>query len=250
MARTATLGLTILFVLTSLTGCISEQPIENGIELVVESETTNGTLVQVYSEGEMISNSTLQIGFDFSKTSADNELVSFGVDPLDGRESIVVDAESETQVEVEFFYHGIYNVTAFAVDENGRQQNNSISIRIELRIEWTESNTNEPEILTFYPQPMNEGPYPTMIEVYSTVENPNLLEDIGGGSEPVQVTWNIIDELDDVCQKKTTQIQDGETEYWNTIHFNTFQVHDLSITVDDSQERVSIDQSVTILYQS
>ena len=89
-----------------------------------------------------------------------------------------------------------------------------------------------------------------MIEVYSTVENPNLLEDLGGGSEPVQVTWNIIDELDDVCQKKTTQIQDGETEYWNTIHFNTFQVHDLSITVDDSQERVSIDQSVTILYQS
>ena len=164
MGRTATLFLTFLFVLTSMTGCISEQPIENGIELVVESEATNGTLVQVYSEGELISNSTLKIGFDFSKTSADNTLVSFGIDPLDGREPIVVDAGSETEVEVEFFYHGIYNVTAFAVDENGRQQSNSISIRIELRIEWTESNTNEPEILTFYPQPMNGGPYPSMIE--------------------------------------------------------------------------------------
>ena len=85
----------------------------------------------MYSEGEMISNSTLQIGFDFSKTSADGKLISFGVDPLDGGEPIVVDAENETQVEVEFFYHGIYNVTAFAVDENGRQQNNSISIRID-----------------------------------------------------------------------------------------------------------------------
>lgn len=238
----------LFFMLPLMTGCIAEQEVVDTLELVVESDVENGTLVQVFNDGEKVSESTVVIEFDFSKSTSANELLTFGIDPSDGSVPITVDARNESRIEIEFFNHGVYNMTVFAIDDSGVEKNSYVSVRIELRIEWTESNTNEPQVLTFDPQPMNDGPSPTMIEVYSTIENPNLIEYLSGGNEPVQITWNIIDELDDVCQRKSTQIQDGESEYWNTIHFNTFQVHDLKITVDDSQERISVSQSVTILY--
>ena len=47
-----------------------------------------------------------------------------------------------------------------------------------------------------------------MIEFISVVENPSLIEDFEGG-QSVQITWNIVDEQNDICQKKTTEIAES-----------------------------------------
>jgi len=149
-----------------------------------------------------------------------------------------------------FDEHGIHNVTLFAIDDSGARQNESVSIRADLRIEWTESNTNNPIPLEFNPTPDNGGVHPIVIEVNSTVENPSLIDGIGGGGQTVQFSWNIVDELNDVCQSKSGQAEDGSEDTWNTVHFNTYLVHELRITPEDGQDYLNVFQTVSVVYSS
>mgnify|MGYP003684467623 CR=1 FL=1 len=242
----------VLFILlsSSLAGCLSEDSSEPKINLIVDSDKKSGTLVESYSDGELISTTNVSIDFDFSLTTADNNLLTFGIETMDGRSPIMVNASSNSIIRVDFYKHGIYNISAYSIDEENLQQKTTISIQIDLKIEWVESNTNNPKTLTFDPTPTNGGPNPVMIEINSVVENPSLIEDVETGGQSVQISWNIVDEQNDVCQKKTAQIADGDSDSWYTIHFNTFLIHELSIIYEDGQENINVNQSITILYDS
>ena len=237
----------ILLVCANLTGCLSDDEDNSDVKLVVDYDKNNGTIIESYSDGELVSTNLVSINFDFSKTTSSSKLVTFGIDLMDNTSAITVDAKSNSNVVVDFSKHGLYQVNAFVIDEDGYQKNTTIEVRIDLRIEWIESDTNNPTTLIFDPNPTNGGENPVMIEVYSVVENPSLVENIGGG-QSVQISWSIIDEHNDVCQKKSTQLGDGESDYWNTIHFNTYQVHELMISFDDGQDNINVNQSVSILY--
>jgi hypothetical protein len=240
----------LLLLSSSLAGCFSEDTPDSIISLVVDTGNEDWMLVESYSEGELISATNVSIDFDFSQTRADNKLITYGIDTMDGRSPVTTNAESNSIIIVEFNNHGVYNVSAYAIDENNLQQQITIMIKINLRIEWAESNTHEPKVLTFNPIPANGGPYPKMIEINSLVENPSLIEDVGSGGQSVQITWQIVDEFDDVCQKKKTQIEDGDAKNWYTIHFNTFLVHELMITYDEGQDNINVNQTIAILYDS
>jgi hypothetical protein len=112
-----------------------------------------------------------------------------------------------------------------------------------------EMNTNNPKSLVFDPTPRNGGEHPIMIELESTVENPEQIQDFGGG-QSVQITWNIIDENNDTCQRNSDQVSNGDSVTWTTIHFNTYLVHELLIEYDDGQEDININQSISIIYNS
>lgn len=243
-------ALVVLLLLGScLSGCLSESPSKASISLNVSADSYNGTLFESYADGEKISSTNLTVEFDFSLTSSSSQLVTFGLDTMDGREPVTINAMNDSLIQVEFFNHGIYDVTAFAIDEQNVQKNQTISIHVELSIDWVESNTYEPKALAFDPIPLNGGPNPSMIEVNSVVENPSLLEEFETGAQSVQITWNIVDEQNDVCQKKTTQIQDGDSGDWYTIHFNTYQAHQLTISYDDGQDSINVHHSLTLLYE-
>lgn len=242
----------ILFLLLAsiLSGCLSQTSEEPGIELELQYEATNGTVVESYSDGEHMSTSNVSLDFDFSQTTAKNGLATFGIDARDGRPPVTVDANTESVVTVEFSEHGIYNLSIYAIDNNNNQEKQYLSITIELRIEWVESNTKAPQTLVFDPTPSNEGQSPIMIEIYSVVENPSIIEGVGSSGQSVQFTWNIADELNDVCQSRSGQVDDGDEVVWNTIHFNTLQVHELRISYDDGQEDIRVNHSVSILYET
>ena len=87
-----------------------------------------------------------------------------------------------------------------------------------------------------------------MIDVFSRVENPSIISDFGGGGQSVQFTWQIIDRIEDVCQKKSSEVEDGESDEWETIHFNTYEDHELMITYDDGQDNINVEHYVTIMY--
>jgi len=237
-----------LFLTSSLAGCLSGGPSESTISLVVDTDTDNGTLVESYSNGEKVSTTNVFIDFNFSQTSANNKIITYGIDTMDGRTPLTIKANSNSTIRVEFSNHGIYNVSAYAIDENNFQKHITITIQIDLTIEWVELDTNDPMTLTFDPNPANGGPNPKMIEVNSLIENPSLIGNIGDGGQSVQITWNIVDEQNDVCQKKTTQIEDGDSDNWYTIHFNTFQVHELTITYDEGQDNINVNHSIAIIY--
>ena len=103
--------------------------------------------------------------------------------------------------------------------------------------------------MDFNPIPENAGEHPLMIEIESEVTNPSVLNDFSGG-QSVQFTWKITDENGDTCQSNSDQVNDGESVTWDTIHFNTKLIHDLSIDYEEGQDYISVNQSVSIIYNS
>lgn len=232
----------------SLAGCTSEESSDSTISLSVNHSADSGMIVESYSNGDMTSMSSTIIDFDFSSTTADLELTKFGLNLNDGTDSLEIDAANNSVISFEFLQHGWYNITAYAIDEDAGQAEATISIKIDLRIEWVEANTDQPQTLVFDPVPANGGASAQMIEVNSVVENPETFDEIISGGDSVGITWNIMDEVDDVCQKKSANIENGGSGVWDTLHFNTFQVHELSITFDDNQETINVEHIVSIIY--
>ena len=204
-------------------------------------------MVESYVDGQLTSLDPVTIVVDFSETKSEIPLKRFGIEFEGGREAIEIDAKSESSISVEFSTHGLYNLTAYAIDEDSNRASSTETIRIDLQINWVEEDTNSPEKMPFNPIPDNQGVHPSYIEVISTVENPSILEDFGGGRS-VDFTWKITDELDDTCQSYSEQVDDGESVTWNTIHFNTYLLHDLSVEYEEGQDSISVSHSVLIIY--
>ena len=194
--------------------------------------------------------SSMTSSFNFSDSTASNSLRTYGINPFDRREPITVDAASDSIVSIDFTNHGMYEISAFAIDSKGNTINQTITVRVDLRIDWTETDTNNPLSLPFNPEPNNQGQHPKMIEIISNVENPALIGSIGDSGQTVRLTWQLVDELDDICQSRNGQINDGDTMMWQTLYFNTYMLHELRILMDEGQDSVNVNQSVSVLYDN
>ena len=250
MGQMKPLFVVLIFSCATLSGCIFSSKDDSSIDLVVDYDSDNGTIVESYSQGDLISTTEVIISFDFSNTISAIDLATYLVDPMDGRDVFSIDAKSGSQIDVGFADHGIYDVVATAVDSNGYQISKTISIRIDLRIDWVELDTNNPTAVPFDPQPKNNGTHATMIEINSVVENPSLTGSLGDSGQTIQLTWYLMDELGDICQSRDGQASDGDSITWQTIYFNTFMEHEFRIELDDSQDAVNIEQSISILYEN
>ena len=241
--------LAILLMSSVLAGCTSNTQDELGLTLVVQYEKTNGTIVESHVDGELVSTTNVLLEFDFSNSRSGEELVTFGVDLMDGSSPITINPNDESAITIEFTNHGIYEIIAYAIDEKNQQESIAITIRIELIIQWSESNTYNPKPLSFNPIPDNGGAWPSSILIDSTVENPVLIENIGGGRE-VDFNWGLFDQQEEACQSRNGRVNEGDFVNWKTIHFNTFEIHELRINYDDGQDYINIEQSVSIQYNN
>lgn len=246
MGRINTIFVLALIACASLSGCLTNQKEDSKITIVVNADTNNATIIEAYNDGVLVSKSNVLVEFDFSQTTATNELSIFGVDKMDGSEIDEIAVEDGSKIKVNFTEHGKYEVTTYTIDEKNNRENFTITITIELRINWQESDTTNPLPLSFDPVPNNGGENPSMIEISSQIENPSLIEGISG--ENIQLTWQIVDELNDICQTRNGQVNDGETITWETLYFNTYLQHELRVILEDSQESVNVNQSVIIVY--
>ena len=82
-----------------------------------------------------------------------------------------------------------------------------------------------------------------------TVVSANILTEFGGGRD-VEITWNIIDETNDVCQKNSGVVANGEELTWETIHFNTYLEHEMVVIYEDGQDSINIHHSLLITYST
>jgi len=238
-----------LLICAPLAGCLESSEDESVFDLVVNYGSDNGMIIETYDDGDLVSIDPVVIVFDFSQTTSSSSLTTFGL-ALEGEVPLTLGASEGSSISYSFNEHGVHNVSVFAIDATGATQNQTVSITVDLRIEWSEEGTNDPMPLQFNPTPNNGGVHPLIIEINSTVENPSLIDGIGGGGQTVQFSWSIVDELDDTCQSKSGQAEDGSDDTWNTIHFNTYLVHELRIVPEDGQDFLNIQQSVTILYNT
>lgn len=230
-------------------GCIGSTQENNGLDLVVTYATTNGTVIESYEEGERVSISGVDLTFDFSQTSSDAMLVRFGVNFLDGTPGTTVEANEGTQVTVEFLEHGLHEIALFALDDNDQQVITTVVIRIELQMIWMESTTYEPLPMPLNALPQNGGVPPSAILIESEVENPELIENIGGG-QGVEITWGLIDDTNSACQRQEGSVDEGQTVSWNTVHFNTYEAHELTVLYEEGQDYLNIHQTVFLQYEA
>ncbi len=247
MARLRSILVLALLCGMTLPGCISFGDEVVDLDLQVSHSILNGTIVESYFDGQLTDLDSVTIVVDFSDTKSEIPLKHFGIAFEGDREEIKIDAKSESSISIDFSEHGLYNLTAYAIDEDNNRASSTETIRIGLRIDWVEEGTNSPEKMPFNPIPNNQGAHPSYIEIISTVENPSIIEDLGGG-QSVDFTWKITDELDDTCQSYSEQVGDGESVTWNTIHFNTYLLHDLSVEYEEGQDSISVSHSVSIIY--
>tara|TARA_Y100000589_G_scaffold281323_1_gene278202 strand:+ start:12593 stop:13396 length:804 start_codon:yes stop_codon:yes gene_type:complete len=250
MARSTSFVMLFIFASISLSGCLFSNDEDGNIDLIVNYDSNFETIVETYSEGEIVQTNPARFEFDFSKTTASKTIQSFGITSLDGQDSIEIDASNDSIIAIEFYDHGMYEINAYAIDVNGVKANQLIDLRVDLRIDWTQSDTNNPLALPFNPEPANQGQNAKMIEIISNVENPSLVNNIGDSGQSIQLTWQLVDELDDICQTRNGQINDGDTMMWQTLYFNTYMLHELRIVMDDGQDSINVNQSVSILYDN
>ncbi len=236
-----------VFLVGALSGCTFLDESDNGFDLNVEFDFSNNTIIETYSDGELDSLSGVSINFDFSNTTTDLQLI--GVDKNDGSELIEKSLEDSSVLTVNFQSHGKYNLSIYAVSKAGVTEKLTIEFSVDLRILWFENSTSEPTPLDFNPIPDNAGEHPVMIEVESVVSNPSVFNDFRGG-QSVQFSWTITDELGDTCQRNDREVSDGGSETWETIHFNTYLLHELGVTYNDGQDLIDIYHNVLITYQS
>ncbi|MEC8721587.1 MAG: hypothetical protein VXX50_04045 [Candidatus Thermoplasmatota archaeon] len=247
--RASPIALVCILLSFSLAGCVSDTQPTEGFELIVDFENTSGTIVHSYVDGDLVSTSNVFLDFDFSNTVSSNQLIEFGIRLVHNGDTTSVNPDLTSQISIEFTHHGIYEIMAYAIGENGHEESKSIIVRIENEINWLESNTYNPKPITINPIPNPLGIFPASIIIDSTIENPVLIENIGGGRE-VEVTWSLFDQQEDACQTKNDIIYEGEEVNWNTIHFNTYELHDLTISYDEGQDYINIDHTILIQYSA
>lgn len=247
--RASPIALVCILLSFSLVGCVSDTQPTEGFELIVDFENTSGTIVHSYVDGDLVSTSNVFLDFDFSNTVSSNQLIEFGIQLVHNGDTTSVNPDLISQISIEFTHHGIYEIIAYAIGENGHEESKSIIVRIENEINWLESNTYNPKPITINPIPNPLGIFPASIIIDSTIENPVLIENIGGGRE-VEVTWSLFDQQEDACQTKNDIIYEGEEVNWNTIHFNTYELHDLTISYDEGQDYINIDHTILIQYSA
>ena len=247
--RASPIALVCILLSFSLAGCVSDTQPTEGFELIVDFENTSGTIVHSYVDGDLVSTSNVFLDFDFSNTVSSNQLIEFGIRLVHNGDTTSVNPDLTSQISIEFTHHGIYEIMAYAIGENGHEESKSIIVRIENEINWLESNTYNPKPITINPIPNPLGIFPASIIIDSTIENPVLIENIGGGRE-VEVTWSLFDQQEDACQTKNDIIYEVEEVNWNTIHFNTYELHDLTISYDEGQDYINIDHTILIQYSA
>ena len=246
--RVGILFTSALLMFSMLAGCLGNDDNDEAdlINLVVHFDSTNGTIQQSFLGGSQISFTGVTFSFDFARTTSDYGLETFSLLPGDGREAIVIDASESANIDVEYQLHGLYSVVLEAEDINGNTANQTVLLRVEQSISWSEANSADPDTMEINTTPGNEDSNPKQLSISSTVENPSL-QNIP--SSPVTVTWELTDPESNSKGTKTDQIVDGEEKSWDfNLNLPTQGLHDLTVTIDQGQDRININHLVDILY--
>lgn len=246
--RAGILFTSALLMFSMLAGCLGNDDNDEAdlINLVVHFDSTNGTIQQSFLGGSQISFTGVTFSFDFARTTSDYGLETFSLLPGDGRAAIIIDASESANIDVEYQLHGLYSVVLEAEDINGNTANQTVLLRVEQSISWSEANSADPDTMEINTTPGNEDSNPKQLTISSTVENPNI-QNIPGS--PVTVTWELTDPDANSKGTKTEQIVDGEEKSWDfNLNLPTHGLHDLIVTIDQGQDRININHLVDILY--
>ena len=192
---------------------------------VVVAETTNVTIVEHWEEGELVSTEYPVLTFDFSGSMLPGKAIMHAVEGTHA--SGTVDASTSSLVEVQFEHHGLHLLeltTDYEGSTAGESKQKLTQSKWWFALRSVSSGWNR-RPATPCPWPLDTrhevGREPaSALVIESTVSNPALITNIGGGQE-VDITWGLIDDTQQACQSHQGTVGDGDAVTWKTVHFNT-----------------------------
>lgn len=235
-------GMVCLILCSGCLGLVSNEEIETN--LVVSLNHDRLAIETVYEETERISSSTVTFTVDFSQTTSDVSVNTFGVTIDDGR-SFTIDAKEKQTISLNFEHHGMYAITTYAVDSQDVKVQQSHTLIVEQIITWTQEDTGNPESLFFETNPGNEGPSPSYFILNSTVSNPSSLFELNG--RDVDLEWAVIN-IDGQCMGHREIIENGDSITWNTLHFTPIEMHEVELTIHEGQDTLNVDHRLELRY--
>lgn len=239
-----------------LSGCLSTGEGETGAELItmnVHYDATSGTILERVQSDQTLPSDGVTLSFDFARvTSKAGNMKSFTVDPGDddeGSNAVTVNADDQAEISYEFLTHGLFTVTLSATDEQNNTGAVSVTVRIDKRIEWTQTNTNEPSSMVIDTMPDCDCPSPNTVALNSTITNRNNIVPPG---PPVTVTWTMNDASDATRASHSEQVGEGQSADWSHAESNV-NAGEWRIDVTqgaNEQESLDIVHEVEILYET
>ena len=247
-----------LLVSASFAGCLADEE-EGGnnsaIDLIVYFDTTSGVIEEVIQNNQQVSETGVEIKFDFSYTkSSAGEMVTFYYIPGDGSSMIENNAAENGEIIYTYLTHGLFSAAIGAIDDQDNEYFENITIRVDKRITWSDDSTTAPDAMDIETTPDCDCEAPEQIKIDSTITNPqNGGAGLPFGGQAVTVTWRLLNSTDAVATESAPeQIGDGQDANWM---YNQYFIEpgtwklEVDVTAEgDGDEQVNVDHTVTIAY--
>ena len=250
-SRIVPLLLCFVMLSASIAGCLGSDgdsdKAPSPIDMVVYYETTSGTIVEEIRSGNQISENGVELSFDFARTTTENgQMKSFYVVPGDGTSQFEANADETAEISYTYMTHGLFTVYLGAIDDQGNENNISITVRIEKQIIWSETNEDSPREMNIDATPDCECQPPEFIHIQSTIENPAGF--LNTGSQDT-VSWHLNDPNEEEQGTHTEIIGDNQDASWNYDQYNVMEgIWILSVVIDQGNDNIDVDHDVTIKY--
>ena len=244
----------VVLMLASTAGCLStdnEDDGNNPITMNVHYDATSGVLTERIQDNTVLSQSGVDLAFDFARVSSKAGMMkTFSLDPgddVDGANAITVNANEQAEIGYTYMTHGLFSVVLSATDENGNEAALTITVRIDKEIDWSQTNTENPDSMAISTVPDCVCEHPEKITIDSTVSNP---QDLVPGTQ-VTVTWHLNDPDEEQQAFHTEQIGDGQEGQWPHSQYNVGSgAWSLDVTIDSGNDSISMSHLVNIMYEA
>ena len=103
------LGIVCMLLTSGCLGLVSNEKIQTSLNVEINENIL--TIETVYEQGDLVSSTTVSFDIDFSTSTSDVSIETFGLETDDGR-FMTFNADEQQTVSLEFSQHGRYSVTS------------------------------------------------------------------------------------------------------------------------------------------
>jgi hypothetical protein len=182
-------------------------------------------------------------------------MVTFYYIPGDGSSSAETNAAEGGQVTYTYLTHGLFDAAVGAIDDQGNEYYENLTIRIDKQISWAQGNTADPDTMSIETTPDCECSPPEKITIDSTITNPGNPTNPFAQGQTVTVTWRLLNTTDATASESAPeQVADGQDANWmHNQYFIEPGTWKLEVDIEaegNGDEQVTVDHTVNINYEA
>ncbi len=245
------MAVTITLMSASLAGCFGDKdPVSTGydgpIDLVVFYDSTSGMIEATVNNGQNGPINGVELSFDFADTtSEDGDITMITLDPDDGSDPVEGNPSEDAVLSYTWLTHGVFEITLSAEDEDGNSHSIEISVRIDMHVVWTETNTESSTMsINTTPDCEDGEPNPNTVTVDTTVQDTGTFF-----SEGSEVEWIFNDPEGAEIASDSGAMANGQSQSFEFVATDIVAgIYEIKVDVIGG-DNVNVENDVTVAYE-